>query len=183
MYTISYYTYGLRGQAVNEFNDLGALSCAGQSTCMFPTGAAALAQYDMVEDSYYRWLALLYLLAFLGGINLIAAFALTFLNFRAKVKEQPPNFEIQKAEKQASRAVLTHGTFHYNSAQNIDNESKIDVEQQQPVSVVFRKINYDVDLKTKDKSTGKPEVRRLLKDCYGYAKQGQLIALMGPSVS
>ena len=95
LYTISFITYTLRGFAVSQFNAIPVMDCSdavNPENCPYPTGNAALQQYDMQDSTGSEWDYLLNVFWFWLAINVATCAALTFLDFRARTKFEPPSF-------------------------------------------------------------------------------------------
>lgn len=65
MYYVSYYTYSIRGLAVNEYTAVGGFECpTPPQACPIPNGETALALYDMQAPESDKWNDLSYLTYF-----------------------------------------------------------------------------------------------------------------------
>eukprot|EP00466_Bigelowiella_natans_P006919 jgi/Bigna1/52681/estExt_Genewise1Plus.C_100108 len=184
--TISFITYGFRGLMLNEFNGL-ALTCyddelvpptsesdfniappngfGGQQTCPFTSGRAYLATFDMdhFDPDEEKNQVLFYMIAFITVFNALAFWGLVLRPHELGDQEEPPRFE---PESKTKRKIRTEDM----KKDDMKKDSKI-------VSYIeWKNLTYKV-VNQKDKS----QQITLLNDVAGYAKPGDMVALMGPS--
>jgi hypothetical protein len=193
MYYCNYYTYSIRGLAINDLTAVGNFNCPPlPQACLIRTGQDALRQYDMAGPPGEKWDDLSYLAYFWVGFNALAAIGTVVLDFTPVDKEAAPDFEILVIPEETAAATATAdekdalmgGQGLMPSAdQQIDvgMEGIADKKPQAQGYISFRNLCYDVDVPAKS-GHGK-EKRRLLNNVFGYSKPGEMVALMGASVS
>mmetsp|Transcript_11778 Transcript_11778/g.29026 ORF Transcript_11778/g.29026 Transcript_11778/m.29026 type:complete len:1553 (-) Transcript_11778:344-5002(-) len=182
---ISYVTYGFRALAINEFYDL-TLTCAsdelqpdkdvdnfntavpngfaGNQACPFTTGRQFLARYDM-EDFGKSEIdtSILYLFVIFVIYHFLALYSLVLRPHELGDQEEVPKFDIVEVGEEAEQE------------EGVDKEKGYDSKRASSV-IEWYHLNYEV------KNRKNPdETILLLGDVMGYARPGDMIALMGPS--
>mmetsp|Transcript_1025 Transcript_1025/g.1449 ORF Transcript_1025/g.1449 Transcript_1025/m.1449 type:complete len:1574 (-) Transcript_1025:154-4875(-) len=184
LHIISFMTYGYRGLMLNEFKDL-KLGCDSDElappsddplfplsppngfnsvqVCPFTSGEAYLSRYDLdgFDDNETNRL-LWYMAGFALLTNLLGYIAIVVLPHEAGDQEEPPE-EFDIANKSTRRGV---------------QEDNVELERKPTtVSVIeWNNLTYTVP----DRSDKTKDIT-LLNKVYGYAKPGEMVALMGPS--
>jgi len=203
--TISFITYGFRGLMLNEFNGL-ALTCnddelvpptsesdfniappngfGGQQTCPFTSGRAYLATFDMdhFDPDEEKNQVLFYMIAFITVFNALAFWGLVLRPHELGDQEEPPRFE---PESKTKRKIRTEDMKKDDMKKDVginpgggavDNEHLTLIKSKIVSYIEWKNLTYKV-VNQKDKS----QQITLLNDVAGYAKPGDMVALMGPS--
>uniref|UniRef100_A0A7S3YEH2 ABC transporter domain-containing protein n=1 Tax=Lotharella globosa TaxID=91324 RepID=A0A7S3YEH2_9EUKA len=182
--TISFLTYAFRGLLVNEFYDL-RLQCdnselepstsdplfnvpppngyGGAQACPFTTGRMYLTRYDMEDYGKGEVVqCILYLFCFFLVYHALALVALVFKPHELGDQEEAPKFDFVANPSHAGDDGV--GAEHHEAKKG-------------PVSFIeWRKLSYEVSNR---KRPG--EKITLLDSVEGYARPGDMVALMGPS--
>jgi len=176
LHTISFLTYAFRALMINEFYDL-TLTCDsdelepsddvdnfntpppdgfnGQQQCPFTTGRQYLARYDM-EDFTKSEIpqCILYLFCFFLVYHTLALISIVLLPHELGDQEEVPKFDIAE--------------------EGIDEHN----EEKQGSSSYIEWANLDYEVVNRQKAEQRIT---LLNKVHGYARPGDMIALMGPS--
>mmetsp|Transcript_19096 Transcript_19096/g.36765 ORF Transcript_19096/g.36765 Transcript_19096/m.36765 type:complete len:1596 (-) Transcript_19096:179-4966(-) len=178
LFYIDFFTYAFRGVMLNEFLDL-QLTCAGSElvpessvedfntpppdgfggaqTCPFTSGQEYLIRFNMENfDETDRNYCLLWLTLIFVAYHLLATFAFVGIPKELGDQEEPPKFDLQEQ----TSTVVEH-----------DEEGKKAVSY-----IEWKNLTYEV-INRKNRE----EKITLLNDVEGFARPGDMIALMGPS--
>ena len=169
LYTISYFTYALRGLAISE--QYGLQYECDAASCPYQTGYEVLGLYDMQDSLDSRWTDVQNLVWFFIAFSAGTAFMyLTWQWSHTPVGELPNYLDDEKAiSKERSVRAIERAASHARSQHKVDHKAYIE----------WRDLCYTVPIKSKE--TGQTEQRLLLDHTYGWAQPNAMIALMGAS--
>jgi ABC-type multidrug transport system ATPase subunit/ABC-type multidrug transport system permease subunit len=173
MYYISYFTYSIKGLAINELFDK-QFTCnpseyiiPGVPGCQVSDGHSALQLYDMDSaNESDKWINLLNLVWFFIAWNVGAAFALLFFDYSAADSSELPNFDAE-FEDQAKSPLKTpagvpigHLTPNPPGAALAPGDDIVDTRPSalvaEPVIISWNNLSYIVDVPLKKKQRAKP---------------------------
>ena len=158
LYTISFFTYAIRGLAINEQTGLEYECPSG--TCPFRTGYDVLGIYDMQGPYSERWDDVEKLVWFFIAFNVGTAFMYVAWQWQSTAVDEPPNFfDDEKAlTKSKSQQLIERAASQARSAHKVDHKAYIE----------WRDLCYSVPIKNKE--TGVVEQRMLLNKTFGWAQ-------------
>lgn len=189
-YYISPMMYGQNAIAINEFLDKRWSNLATGSS-QLSVGKTILKSRGLFRTEYWYWICIGALLAYSLLFNGLFIAALTYLNpfgdSKAVISEEEDDESSNKRQLASNGEGIDMAVRNPqgSTSSNVDgaNQSKRGmVLPFAPLSLVFDRVNYYVDMPAEMKSQGVDETRlRLLRDVSGAFRPGILTALVGVS--
>ena len=170
LYTISFFTYAVRGLSINEQYGL-VYECDQGSGCPYQTGYEVLGLYDMQGSYSERWTDVENLVWFFIAFTAGTAFMYVAWQWSHTPVGEPPNYlddETGTAREKSLKAI-ERAASHARSMHKVDHKAYIE----------WRDLCYSVPIKSKE--TGVVEERLLLDHTFGWAQPNAMVALMGAS--
>jgi ABC-type multidrug transport system ATPase subunit/ABC-type multidrug transport system permease subunit len=172
LYYISFFTYALRGLAINEQTGL-IYQCNNEATsCPYQTGYEVLGLYDMQGSYDSRWTDVKNLVWFFIAFSAGTAFMYLSWQWDFTSVGETPNFfddETAAVSKERSLQAIERAASHARLQHKVDHKAYIE----------WRDLCYSVPIKSKE--SGQVEQRLLLDHTFGWAQPNAMIALMGAS--
>ena len=169
LYTISFFTYAVRGLAINE--QYGLVYECDTGSCPYQTGYQVLALYDMQGPYSERWTDVENLVWFFIAFTCGTAFMYCAWQWSHTPVGEPPNYldDETSGEREKSIKAIERAASHARSQHTVEHKAYIE----------WRELCYSVPIKSKE--TGEVEERLLLDHTFGWAQPNAMIALMGAS--
>ena len=207
VYYLSPFSWSIRSLAINEYTGDAYKDIVANST--MTRGELYLDAYEFQSSDEWKWFGIVYLVCFLVILTTLGNYVLSLgkpdgsrgtsrveendddnlaLSYADMTDAEAEAAEEALANMHASAAKSMNGSTAITAAAASSGEDVVDVDTSvgsdgkahalpfEPVSLVFKELCYDVFIK-KDRKT--KETKRLLDHVAGYARPGELTALMG----
>ena len=189
VYYLSPFSWSIRSLAINEYTGDAYKDIVANST--MTRGELYLDAYEFQSSDEWKWFGIVFLAGFLVAMIALSNYVLSLgkpdgSRGTSRVEETDDEnltmsfADMSDIEAEAAEEKLASTVSSREDVVDVDtsvgSDGKAHALPFEPVSLVFKELCYDVFIK-KDRKT--KETKRLLDHVAGYARPGELTALMG----